>query len=126
MKFFSTFVFAGSLLFLSVLGFAQQSPRTLPDDRHASVSDSDLRAFVKAYVETQKIRQEYEPALLETTDPEKNKQLHVQASAELKESLARHNLTVEQYNRIYAQVNSDEELRQKALKLIEEERKRSS
>jgi hypothetical protein len=125
-KLLSTFAFAWSLLFPTAAGLAQESPRPQAEGRQARVGDDEIRAFVKAYVETQKIRQKYEPTLLETTDPEKNKQLHTQASAELKESLARQNLTVEQYNTIYAQVNSDEELRQKALKLIEEERKRSS
>jgi hypothetical protein len=77
-------------------------------------------------MENQKIRQQYEPPLKNATDPEKSKQIQDRANTELKESLAKQNLSIEKYNRIYNQVNSDEQLRQKALRLIDEERARSS
>ena len=48
-----------------------------------------------------------------------------EANMELKKSLARQNLSIEKYNRIYNLVNSDEQLRQKVLKLVEEERAKS-
>jgi hypothetical protein len=115
-----------SLLGLSVLSFAQQSPSSKTDNPQTSVSDSDLRAFVKAYVENQKIRQKYEPTLLNTPDPEKSKPIQDQANAELKKALAKQNLTIEKYNRIYTMLNNDEQLRSKALKMIEEERKQSA
>jgi len=53
-------------------------------------------------------------------------QIQERANAELKKSLAKQKLTVDQYNRIYNRINSDERLREKALKLVEEERKKSS
>jgi hypothetical protein len=115
-----------SLLGLSVLSFAQQSPGSKADNPHTSVSDSDLRAFVKAYVENQKIREKYEPTLLNTPDPDKSKPIQDQANAELKKALAKQNLTIEKYNRIYTLVNNDEQLRSKALKMIDEERKKSA
>jgi len=115
----------GCILCFSALGFAQQSPKPQPDAQQANVSDSDLRAFVKAYVETQQIRQQYEPALLDSTDAQKNQQIQNQASAALEKTLAKYNLTVDRYNTIYNMVNSDDPLRQRALKLIKEERQRS-
>jgi uncharacterized protein YqfA (UPF0365 family) len=60
------------------------------------------------------------------TDPEKYKQTQDQASAALKKSLAKQNLSIEDYNRIFNAINSDEHLRKKALKLVEEEREKPS
>ena len=123
--FFSLFVIGWSLLALTAISVAQEGPKA-QTDQQTKVSDADLRAFVKAYVDNQKIRQQYEPSLKDSTDSEKDQQIQDRANAELKKSLAKQNLTVEKYNAIYNQINSDEELRRKALKLVEEERKRSS
>ncbi|TMA95375.1 MAG: DUF4168 domain-containing protein [Deltaproteobacteria bacterium] len=123
--FFSLFVIGWSLLALTAISVAQEGPKA-QTDQQTKVSDADLRAFVKAYVDNQKIRQQYEPSLKDSTDSEKDQQIQDRANAELKKSLAKQNLTVEKYNAIYNQINSDEELRKKALKLVEEERKRSS
>ena len=38
---------------------------------------------------------------------------------------AKQNLTIDQYNRIYQRINSDEKLRQKVLRMVDEERKKS-
>ena len=123
---FLSFAIVGFLLGSGGLGSTQQTaPSTASTDRE-NISDSELRAFVKAYVENQKIRQKYEPTLENNTDPQKNREIQERANAELKKSLAKQNLTVEQYNKIYNRINSDERLREKALKLVEEERKKSS
>ena len=123
---FLSFAFVGFLLGSGGLGSTQQTaPSTASADRE-NISDGELRAFVKAYVENQKIRQKYEPTLENNTDPQKNREIQERANAELKKSLAKQNLTVEQYNKIYNRINSDERLREKALKLVEEERKKSS
>jgi hypothetical protein len=120
--FLSLCVIGWSLLALTAISVAQEGTK----GQQPTVSDADLRAFVKAYVDNQKIRQQYEPSLKDSTDSEKDQQIQDRANAELKKSLAKQNLTVEKYNAIYNQINSDEELRKKALKLVDEERKRSS
>ena len=120
----SIVAFSGSLILGNVItAFAQQSPKAQPGSQQTTVNDSELRSFVKAYVETQRIRQEYEPALEKSNDAEKNRLIHNKANDELKTNLAKQNLTVEQYNRIFNQVNSNAQLRQKTLKLVEVERK---
>jgi hypothetical protein len=91
----------------------------------AQISDRELRAFVKTYVETQNIRREYEPPIEKSTDPDRTLRLQQSANQELKEALARNDLTVEQYNRIFAQVNGDKDLRQRVLEMVERERKGS-
>lgn len=104
----------------------QPSGKQTGSATRTQVSDAELRAFVKAYVETQNIRREYEPPLQKTTDPDKTQDLQKEANAELKETLAKQNLTVAQYNRIFSAVNNDPRLREKTLKLVEAERQRSN
>src|SRR5918999_812375 len=83
--------------------FAQSSTPA----QKSQIDERELRAFVKTYVETQNIRREYEPPIAKSSDPNRSERLHKRANEELKDALARNNLTVEQYNRIFAQVNSD-------------------
>jgi hypothetical protein len=124
-KFSLSFVIGWSLLSIAALGVAQETPKA-QTDKQEKINDAELRAFVKAYVENQRIRQQYEPSLMDNKDPQKGQQLQDRANEELKKSLAKQNLTIEKYNSIYNQINSDEELRKKALKLVEEERKKTS
>jgi uncharacterized protein DUF4168 len=90
-----------------------------------TISDRDLKSFVKAYVDYQKIRSSYGPALENTKDPVRKKQLEQEANAKIRQSLDATGLSPDRYNRIFAQVNSNESLRKKVLKQVEEERKKS-
>ena len=90
-----------------------------------AVSDKELQAFVKAYVDYQKIRASYGPALDNAKDPQRKKQIEQEANTKVKQSLDTQGLTAERYNRIFAQVNSNEPLRQRVLKQVENERKKS-
>ncbi|HEY7217159.1 MAG TPA: DUF4168 domain-containing protein [Candidatus Binatia bacterium] len=91
----------------------------------ATVSDRELTAFVKAYVQYQKIRSSYGPALEKAGSPERKKQIEQEANAKVKRSLDANGLTPERYNRIFATVNGNEALRKKVLQRVEEERKNS-
>jgi hypothetical protein len=106
-KAFLSFASVCFLLGSGGLGSTQQTaPSTANADRE-NISDGELRAFVKAYVDNQKIRQKYEPPLENSTDPQKNREIQERATAELKKSLAKQNLTVEQHNRIYNRINRE-------------------
>lgn len=89
------------------------------------LSDIELKAFVKAYVDYQKIRQTYAPALEQTKDPARKKQIEQEANAKVKRSLDAQGLSVARYNQIFAQVNGNPPLREKVLQQVKEERKRS-
>jgi len=122
MSYFQNLLFgvvaSGWLVGIAVQGFSQATPAA---NLQANVSDAELIVFVKAYVDNQKVRQKYEPTLMATTDDEQARQIQDQASAELKQSLAKQNLTIGNYNRIYTAVNGDDALPKKALQLIEQE-----
>ncbi len=90
-----------------------------------AISDRELSAFVKAYVDYKRIQAEYGTALAKEKDPARKKQLEREANGKVKRSLDANGLTPERYNRIFATVNRDESLRKKVLKQVEEERRNS-
>jgi ribonuclease I len=112
-----------------LLGAAAVESGEAPKEQNAglriALSDNELNAFVKAYVEYQKIRLSYAPALENTKDPKEKKRIQDEANTKVRQTLHTHGLTPEQYNRIFASVNGDEELRKRVLTKVEEERKKS-
>jgi len=96
-----------------------------PAKSATSISDRELAAFVKAYVDYKHIQAEYGPALQKEKDPARKKQIERDANAKVKRSLDTNGLSPERYNRIFATVNADESLRKKVLKQVEEERRSS-
>ncbi len=92
---------------------------------NTQVSDQELTAFAKAYAAVQQIRSQYEPSLQKTKDAKESERLQQEANAKLKKTLDKQGLSIDRYNKIYAAVNANEELRRKALKMVEQERKKS-
>jgi len=113
------------LLSLPPIIRAQDPPKQTSSAEPAKLSDKDIRAFAKAYVAYQKLRQTYEPRLGKIQDPKEKQKLQQEGDAKVKAALEQQGLTPQSYNRLFAAVNSNEQLRQKALKLINEERSRS-
>ena len=70
----------------------------------------------------QKLRQTYEPRLNRAKDPKEKEQIQREGDLKVKEALEKQGLTPQSYNRLFAVVNGNEQLRQKALKVINEER----
>ncbi len=115
-----------ALLFLAfaMATRAQQPSQQRPSSQQTTVSDKELKAFVKAYVQYQKIRMEYEPSLREAQDPKEKERRQKEADSKVDTVLKKEGLTPESYNKIFTTVNSQEDLRKKVLKMIDEERKR--
>ncbi len=59
-----------SLLGLAAFGFAQETPKVQTDGSRKRSATLNWRV-VKAYVDNQKIRQHYEPSLMDNKDPQK-------------------------------------------------------
>jgi len=104
---------------------AQQSPKSSPSQASTNVSDKDLRSFAKAYVEYHKIRQSYEKQMGNVQDAKEKEKLQREGDSKVSKALEKQGLTPQSYNRLYTAVNNNEQLRRKALKMIEEERKNS-
>jgi hypothetical protein len=104
---------------------AQEVPKQAPTGDPSTVSDKDLRAFANAYVEYHEIRQTYQAQLGKVQDPKEKEKIQQEGDSKVKQALEKQKLTPESYNRLFTAVNRNEQLRQKALKLINEERNRS-
>lgn len=90
-----------------------------------NVSDKELQNFAKAYVAYHKIRQSYESRLSTVQDPKEREKIQREGDAKVSQALQKQGLTPDSYNRVFAAVNNNEQLRKRALKLIDEERKNS-
>lgn len=112
-------------LWFAPVALAQQAPSQQGSGEQVRVSDKELRAFAKAYVEFHKLRQRYERSLNDAKDPAEKEKIQQEANTKVKDAVENQGLSVENYNRIFATVNANEELRKKALKLIDSERKKS-
>lgn len=91
----------------------------------SQVSDKELRAFAKAYVEYHKIRQNYEPKLSGTKDEKEKLKIQREGDDKVKQALEKQGLSPQTYNRLFVAVNNNPQLRQKALAMIDDERKKS-
>ena len=98
-------------------GRAQESPK-----QQLSVSDNQLRAFAKVYVEVEKIRQAYEPRLKEAKNPEESKQIQTEAVSKMQGALTKQGLTEESYTQVFEIARADEGLRKKLIEFINEEK----
>jgi hypothetical protein len=105
-----------------ILPIAEQGRAQESSKQQLSVSDNQLRAFAKVYVEVEKIRQEYEPRLKEATNPEESKQIQTEAVSKMHGALTKEGLTEESYVQIFDIARADEGLRKKLTGFINEER----
>ena len=104
---------------------AQDKPSLQQPTKQTEIGDKELRAFAKSYLEFHKIRAEYEPALNRARDTQEQGKIEQEALAKFGKAVQNQGLTLEGYFRIYQTVNANEQIREKALKLIEEERKKA-
>ena len=95
------------------------------DSKVTTISEKELDAFVKAYVQYQRIRARYGPALERAKEAQEKKRIEQEANAKVKQSLEAQGLSAERYDKIFAAVNGDAELRQKILNKVEVERQKS-
>ncbi len=112
-------------LWLAPLASPQQPAPQPGAAPQAKISDRDLRAFAKAYVEYHKIRERYESSLSTAKEPAEKERIQREGNAKVKEVIEKEGLSVEGYNMIFTTINANEEMRNKALKLVDEERKKS-
>jgi hypothetical protein len=104
---------------------AQETPKQERPPEQTNIGDKEITAFAKAYVEYHKIRQAYEAQLSNVQAPKERARIQHEGESKVKKALEKQGLTPEAYNRLFTAVNGNEQLRKKALKLIEAERKRS-
>lgn len=104
---------------------AQEPAQRTAAQSAAKPSETELRAFAKAYTEYQRIRREYEPKLKNTKDAATSKKIQDQANTRVARALAEQHMSADEYRRLFNLINTDEALRKKVLALVAEERRKS-
>lgn len=94
-------------------------------NQQSKIDPIQLKSFARVYVEFEKIRDIYEPRLNKAQGDQDAQVIQKEAGAKIDEALAKEGLTRETYSQIINTLNSDSELRAKAMQLIDEERKKS-
>ena len=112
-------------LTMATPSISAEQPKIPPANAETTINEKELNAFIKAYVDYQKIRANYGSALERATDSQEKKRIEQEANTRVKRSLDAQGLSSERYNKIFATVNNNPELRQKVLKKVEDERKKS-
>lgn len=100
--------------------FAQEVP-----NQQSKIDPTQLKSFARVYVEFEKIRDTYEPRLNKAQGDQEAQVIQKEAGAKVDEALAKEGLSRETYSQIINTLNTDNELRAKAMQLIDEERKKS-
>lgn len=100
--------------------FAQEVP-----NQQSKIDPTQLKSFARVYVEFEKIRDTYEPRLNKAQGDQETEAIQKEAKVKIDEALAKEGLSRETYSQIINTLNTDSELRAKAMRLIDEERKKS-
>ena len=79
-----------------------------------TVSDGDLKSFVKANQDVSKVRDEFTQKLNEESDQEKAQQLQMQAQEKMLEAVKSNDMDPLTYNAIASRIQTDTELQERA------------
>ena len=110
---------------LSVSPFLKTIFAQEPHKQQSKIDPIQLQSFARVYVEFEKIRDTYEPRLSKAQGDQEAQVIQKEAGAKIDEALAKEGLSREIYSQIINTLNTDSELRAKAMQLIDEERKKS-
>lgn len=124
-RFIRTALFLSAILPGSPAWGAEEAPKKGAAAPQPSVSDTELKAFAKAYVEYQNIRKNYETKINNARDEKEKDRLQREGNDKVKQALEKQGFTPQAYNNLFAAVNGSQQLREKALGLINDERKKS-
>jgi hypothetical protein len=111
-----------SLMFLGNAAFAQEKVQEKPptpgqadsNGAAAAISDQKIEAFVVAYRQVDKVRQEYTAKLDATPDPTAKQQLQTEASKQMVQAVqASPGMSVDEYSAILTAAQSDPTLAKK-------------
>jgi hypothetical protein len=108
--------------FAEVVG-GQEKARDRQSSQQAKISDEELKAFAKTYVEFQKIRLAYDNSLDQVRDRQEQSKAQHEALIKIEKAFQRQGLEQDTFARIFEIVKADDALWAKTMKLIEQERR---
>ena len=104
---------------------AEQPSLQLQSGGKTHISDRELRTFAKAYAEIYGIVAAYEPSLKARRDPKQVERIMEEAEQQIEKLLEAHAFTADSFLKTATAINADDELRQKTVAMINEERKKA-
>ena len=104
---------------------AQQQPEAqavpAPTPGATQFDETKLRSFAVAYLEVSKVAQQYQPQLQAATDPQEQQRLQTEATNSMVQAVeGADGITVEEYNAIASNAQSDPALAQQINSLVQE------
>ena len=94
-----------------VLAETEPQPTAPVTQAQPQISEEKVDQFVTAYVEVQKINQEYSEQLQATEVPEKATELQQEAQTKMQEAVTDSGLTIPEYQQIASRAGQDQDLR---------------
>lgn len=88
------------------------------------ISDRELRTFAKAYAEIYGIVAAYKPSLTAPGDPRQVEKIMQEAEHQIEKLLEGHAFTADSFLKTARAISTDDELRQKTVAMINEERQK--
>lgn len=113
------FIVAITLLAATVLTGTAQENSNESSKIQQEISDTDLDNAAQAYAQMQAIHGEFQQSVQQTEDQEERQQLQNQTNERLVLAIEQTGLDVDTFNHIMAQVQSDEQLRERFIEKIE-------
>jgi len=104
---------------------AEQPSLQLRSTGKTQIPDRELRTFAKAYAEIYGIVAAYEPSLKAPRDPKQVERIMQEAEHQIEKLLEAHAFTADSFLKTAMAINADDELRQKTVAMINEERKKA-
>jgi hypothetical protein len=99
---------------------AAQDTTTQPAPTAQDFSQDQLESFAVAVVRVDEIGRKWLPQIQSAPDEQAATELRQQANAEMVEAVEAEGLSADEYNRIYLAAQSDPELNQRIMDMIEE------
>lgn len=85
----------------------------------SELSDKKLKDFGDTYTEVSKINQGYTASMEKVKGPEQARQMQAQAQSKMQKTIVDNGFTVEEYNTILNNIQTDKELQQRFLSIVQ-------
>jgi transcription initiation factor IIF auxiliary subunit len=112
---------AGFLASPMAMAQGEQQAQPMPQQQEApEVSESQINAFVEAYIAVSEVREEYTARLQEAEDQEQAQQLQQEANDAMTAAIEDNGMSIEEYQEVAMAVNADADVREQVTTMLEE------
>ncbi|MEX2494677.1 MAG: DUF4168 domain-containing protein [Woeseia sp.] len=98
----------------------QPAAPPMPEQQAASVSQGDIEKFAQIYVQVEETRSELALEMNDAATPEQAQEIQARMQQEIVAAIDDHGWSVDKYNEVATAISNDDEMRSRALDLINE------